>query len=117
MYCQAVPLYVLGAFQYEGQREAASIYDNIPASTEILLTHAPPHGICDKTKRGVHAGCPVLATRLSSEALSRCKLHVFGHIHEAYGAQISFPETAQERVSVNAAMPNSSIAVIVDLLN
>jgi len=113
----AVPRYVLGAFQYEGHREAEQIHANIPASTEILLTHTPPHGICDETKRGANAGCPVLAARLASEDLSRCRLHVFGHIHEAYGADISSPDTDQERVSVNAAMPNAVVATIVDLLN
>lgn len=114
---QAVPRYELGSFQYEGSAEAQAIYSRIPSSTEILLTHTPPYGICDETKRQKRAGCPTLAERLSSEDLNGLRLHVFGHIHEAYGTWVTPPESSHERVSVNAAMPNSDCAVIVDLLN
>jgi hypothetical protein len=50
---------------------------------DIMVTHGPPFGILDETKRGVQAGCEHL-----SYAVSRCKprLHTFGHIHEAWGA-------------------------------
>lgn len=60
---------------------------------------------------GVHAGCPTLSTTL--DELKQCKLHVFGHIHEAHGAII---HEGVERVSVNAAMVGGyGQAVIVDL--
>ncbi len=36
------------------------------------------------TRRGENAGCQVLSTVL--EELRHCKMHVFGHIHEAHGA-------------------------------
>ncbi|KAI0689442.1 Metallo-dependent phosphatase [Cytidiella melzeri] len=113
----AVRRYRLGAFQYVGRDEAKSIYARIPPSTEILLTHTPPHGTCDMTKRGVNAGCLTLAEQLSSDDLCHVKLHVFGHIHEAHGAVMTSPDMPNERVNVNAAMPSSDNAVIVDLLN
>ncbi|KAI0086417.1 Metallo-dependent phosphatase [Irpex rosettiformis] len=113
----AVPRYVPGSFQYEGTIAAQAIYSRIPPSTEILLTHTPPHGICDETKRHKRAGCPVLTKRLANEDLNCIRLHVFGHIHEAYGAYVTPPEVPNERVSVNAALPNSDCAIIVDLLN
>ncbi|KOC11508.1 Ser/Thr protein [Aspergillus flavus AF70] len=51
---------------------------------DIMLTHGPPYGILDKVV-GTHAsvGCENLF-----RAVERAKprLHVFGHIHEAYGA-------------------------------
>ena len=112
-----MPKYVLGAFQYEGSKEAQAIYSQIPSSTEILLTHTPPYGICDETKRHKRAGCPVLAERLASEDMNRVRLHVFGHIHEAYGTYVTPPDHPNERVSVNAAVHDSDCAVIVDLLN
>ena len=101
-----------------GSKEGDEIYARIPRSTEILLTHTPPYGICNLSKRGKHAGCPSLASRLDSEDLANCRLHVFGHIHEAYGATLSGPEGLRNsRVSVNAALYNDEIPVIVDLLN
>ncbi len=87
-----------------------AIYKRIPRDTEILLTHTPAYGVLDMTKRG-HAGCQVLSTTL--EELGQCRMHVFGHIHEAHGA--IFHEE-RERVSVNAAMSGGhGQPVIVDL--
>jgi len=88
-----------------------AIYKRIPRDTEILLTHTPAFGVLDTTKRGTNAGCPVLSTAL--EELRQCRMHVFGHIHEAHGAII---HEGGERVSVNAAMSGGyGQAVIVDL--
>jgi predicted phosphodiesterase len=54
----------------------------IPEGIDILVTHTPPYGICDRTLRGEPAGCEDLL-----EAVRRIKpkVHVFGHIHEGYG--------------------------------
>lgn len=97
------------------------IYARIPSDTEILLTHTPPHEVLDKTRRGKHAGCDVLAARL--EQLHACRLHVFGHIHEAHGASIA-GEKDQDgandrtgRVSINAALPLDKQAIVIDLKN
>ncbi|KAL1683543.1 Metallo-dependent phosphatase-like protein [Schizophyllum commune] len=94
----AAARYSIGAFQYETKTEAEVIYSRIPADTEILLTHTPPYRIHDKTRHGIHAGCPVLARRLPE--LQQCRLHVFGHIHESCGASID----EKGMVSVNAAL-------------
>jgi Icc-related predicted phosphoesterase len=62
-------------------------------------------------KRGVHAGCKILSGTVGE--LQRCKMHVFGHIHEAHGGLV---HSDGERVSVNAAMEGYyGQAVIVDL--
>lgn len=112
---QAAPRYALGSFQYtENSGEGEALYKQIPSSTEILLTHTPPHGICDETRRGVFAGCPELTARMNEPDLKRCRLHVFGHIHEAHGFHIS---EEHGRVSVNAAVHGKSLPIIVDLLN
>ena len=49
-----------------------------------MMTHGPPHGILDATTTGEKVGCEHLL-----RAARRCKprLHCFGHIHEAWGAQ------------------------------
>lgn len=115
----AAPKYAHGAFQYKsGSPEAEEVYSQIPPTTEILLTHTPPHGICDTTRKGVKAGCPALASKLASGDLNRLRLHVFGHIHEAHGAEVQ-PASATnvQRIYVNAAVPNSLLPTIVDLLD
>ncbi|KAH9048493.1 Metallo-dependent phosphatase-like protein [Lactarius hengduanensis] len=95
----AAPRFMPGSFQYE---------TDIP---EILLTHTPAYGVLDVARRGAHAGCKTLSATLGE--LKQCKLHVFGHIHEAHGGLIH-PDGG--RVSVNAAMADGyGQAVIVDL--
>ena len=113
---QAAPFYSVGAFQYEPGGGKA-IYDRIPALTDILMTHTPSLGVGDITKRGKHAGCPELAERLTHEDLQNCRLHVFGHIHEARGATVvgQTPKNPAGRVSVNAALPRVPLPIIVDL--
>ncbi|KAF9234760.1 Metallo-dependent phosphatase [Melanogaster broomeanus] len=108
----AAPVYVEGAFQYASPTEAKGIYNRIPNDTEILLTHTPPYKILDTTKKGSHAGCRGLLYRLNR--LKYCRLHVFGHIHEAAGSQVDNAEGVP-RVSANAAMQRCESAVVVDL--
>lgn len=62
------------------------------------------------TRRGVNAGCPILTATLAE--LGQCKMHVFGHIHEAHGVVVH----EGGGVSVNAALLGGyGQAVIVDL--
>ncbi|QDS67896.1 hypothetical protein FKW77_008218 [Venturia effusa] len=55
------------------------------ANVDIVMTHGPPHMHLDKCFSGTRAGCPHLLTALNRV---RPKLHCFGHIHEAWGAEI-----------------------------
>ncbi|PHN01102.1 metallophosphatase domain-containing protein [Flavilitoribacter nigricans] len=57
-------------------------WDLIPESTDLLLTHTPPQGILDQSSSGLTLGCEELKQRL---AFIRPRVHVFGHIHAAYG--------------------------------
>ncbi|KAL1970646.1 hypothetical protein VTN77DRAFT_4290 [Rasamsonia byssochlamydoides] len=51
---------------------------------DILLTHGPPYGILDQVYySGESVGCENL---LKACVRARPRLHVFGHIHEGYGA-------------------------------
>ncbi|KAJ4524886.1 hypothetical protein HRR83_000524 [Exophiala dermatitidis] len=53
-------------------------------NVDIMLTHGPPYGILDRTKTNVNVGCEHLR-----RAVERCRprVHCFGHIHEAWGAE------------------------------
>ena len=70
----------------------------IPENIDILVTHGPPQGILDKTARGNEAGCEDLLVTLDR---ARPRIHVFGHIHEAYG-QVQQDET----LFINASILN-----------
>jgi predicted phosphohydrolase len=62
----------------------AARWARIPADTDVLVTHCPPHRIADRTFDGCHAGCEALRARVAELGLS---CHVFGHIHEGYGTE------------------------------
>ena len=70
------------AFNLERGAALAEKWAMIPDSTDLLITHGPPHGILDACFDGRRVGCEEL-TRAVERV--RPKLHVFGHIHEAYG--------------------------------
>jgi len=72
------------AFNRERGEEIKKHWDLIPHNTDILITHGPPHGILDKTASGQKVGCEELRERLE---IVKPKIHVFGHIHEAYGSE------------------------------
>ncbi len=67
--------------RYRGEQIAAE-WAKIPEGIDILVTHGPPMGILDKTSRGELVGCQDLLDRIQT---IRPRLHIFGHIHEAYG--------------------------------
>lgn len=70
------------AFNKRGE-EIKKHWDMIPNDTDVLITHGPVKGILDNTADGDRAGCPYLYDRIIQ--LDDLKLHVCGHIHEAYG--------------------------------
>lgn len=59
-------------------------WDNIPANTDILITHGPAFGFVDEveSRRGQHLGCELLRKRIEE---IRPKIHVCGHIHSGNG--------------------------------
>jgi len=65
-----------------GGEELARVWARVPAGVDVLLSHSPAHGILDRTERGEPVGCERLRAELPR---IRPRLHVFGHIHEAYG--------------------------------
>jgi predicted phosphodiesterase len=57
-------------------------WDLIPPGIDILITHGPMFGTLDSNKSGQLVGCKDLFNRINE---IDPKVHVFGHIHEAYG--------------------------------
>lgn len=70
------------AFNRERGPEIRRHWDLIPAGLDILITHGPPAGILDQVVRGERVGCADLAAAIRER---KPRVHVFGHIHEAYG--------------------------------
>ncbi|WAR47104.1 metallophosphoesterase family protein [Methylomonas rapida] len=76
--------YFDGAFDLNRQQDLVEKWNKIPKDTDVLITHTPPYGTLDKTRRGNHAGCRDLAKIVQTINL---KAHIFGHIHEHAGKQ------------------------------
>lgn len=70
------------AFNLPRGRMLAEKWQLIPAQTDVLITHGPPYGIGDQIHSGEHVGCQDLLQRVR---LIQPRVHIFGHIHEAYG--------------------------------
>jgi Icc-related predicted phosphoesterase len=92
------------AFGLNTEPDLEEKFKLIPADTDILITHAPPFGILDGTRRNPR--------RFGSSALRgqypriAPKLHVFGHIHEGHGQFVNGTRY------VNAAQLNSDYEAI-----
>ena len=74
------------AFNRERGVEINKHWKLIPKNTDILITHGPPSGILDLVNADRTVGCEDLLKRINS---IKPKVHVFGHIHEAYGSEVS----------------------------
>ena len=71
------------AFTCDTEEELYEKWKLIPKGTHILVTHSPSSGVLDEVGEGKHEGSESL---IKPMILSGCKLHIFGHIHEAYGS-------------------------------
>ena len=90
-----VPNLPFHAFSKDGE-DLRSAWSAIPEGLDILITHTPPKGVLDTSRRGTSHGCEMLARRLD-KAVPR--LHCFGHVHAGAGWQ----ENSQHRISLNAS--------------
>jgi Icc-related predicted phosphoesterase len=88
------------AFNRERGKSIRKHWEMIPADTDILITHCPPFGILDFNNKGKYEGCQDLLEIVQQKIKPR--LHVFGHLHDAYG-RIQIGET----LFVNASIVNT----------
>jgi predicted phosphodiesterase len=89
------------AWNKERGPEIRAVWDNIPTlSIDVLLTHGPAYHVLDWVGKQ-RVGCEDLR-----EALDRVqpKLHVFGHIHAAYGKARTFAFEGRTTECYNAAV-------------
>jgi len=85
-----------GAFGLSSEQDRKKVYAQIPQDTDVLISHGPPFGILDSSPiSNLPQGCREL---LDTVMRIRPKLHVFGHIHGAYGIF-----QTQQTTFVNAA--------------
>lgn len=100
------------AFTVHDDEELADKFAKIPHDTDILITHCPPFGVLDKIpyKSDYSNGYEHVGSRYLYawfKYVGRPKLHVFGHIHEAYGEAEVFAGYNDTMVkSVNASHVN-----------
>lgn len=80
------PMFFNWAFMREDE-DLKEYWDKIPDDTDVLVTHGPPFAILDQTRRGPNAGSETLRQAVLGRVLP--KVHIFGHIHEAYGETAS----------------------------
>ena len=78
------PTFYHWAFNLDRGAPIAAVWDRIPSDVDILLTHGPPLGRGDLCVSGARAGCLELLRAVQGRV--RPRFHVFGHIHEGYGA-------------------------------
>jgi len=71
------------AFNKDRGHDINEIWNTIPDDTDMVITHSPIYGYCDKTANtNENVGCADLYHRLHEV---KPHLHFSGHIHEAYG--------------------------------
>ncbi len=80
------PWFYNWAFNRQRGEEIKKHWNLIPDGTNVLITHGPPKGFFDMTTRGENCGCEDLFKAVER---IRPQYHLFGHIHEGYGIEMS----------------------------
>ena len=92
------PRFLNWAFN-EDRDKIHKYWDKIPNDTDVLITHGPPEGIRDYIiDKGIVVGKGCASLRVRVEQVNPC-LHVFGHLHLAYGAAV-----VRDTMFVNASI-------------
>jgi Icc-related predicted phosphoesterase len=77
------PEFMNWAFNRRRGEDIQKHWDLIPEGIDVLITHGPPAGFQDWTRRGGESlGCRNLRNTVSK---IKPQVHVFGHIHGGYG--------------------------------
>ena len=76
------------AFTVDTEEELAEKWLTCPEDVDILVTHSPPYGVLDLAGHFDFSRDKRCGSRTLSHIFERINpsLHVFGHIHESYGA-------------------------------
>lgn len=90
-------------------------WDKIPEETNVLITHGPPQGILDttyeygKAPEGKHVGSFGLREKVFERGLPELRAHIFGHIHESFGATSQAPNRPNKFYNVAQSNVNNEI--------
>jgi Icc-related predicted phosphoesterase len=109
------PTFFNWAFNRDRGEAIKKHWDLIPKGTDVLITHGPPHKICDLAPAGKgfykHVGC---ADLFEAALRIQPKLHLFGHIHFSGGTSFVMPKTIYVNASIldEAYMINNKPLVI-----
>ncbi|HLT37854.1 MAG TPA: metallophosphatase domain-containing protein [Enhygromyxa sp.] len=106
------PWFLSWAFNLPRGPELAAKWALIPDDTDVLVTHGPPHGILDRTYDHEPVGCEQLRIALGRV---RPRVHVFGHIHEGYGAAFVDGTLFVNASTCTLAYRPTNPAIVVDL--
>jgi Icc-related predicted phosphoesterase len=101
------------AFNLQRGKATQSKSQQIPTETDILMTHGPPLGRGDLCSHGGRAGC--IDTLREVQNRVKPALHVFGHIHEGYGATYDGQTTYVNACSCNLAYHAVQPAIVFDV--
>eukprot|EP00930_Biecheleria_cincta_P084921 TRINITY_DN74341_c0_g1_i1.p1 TRINITY_DN74341_c0_g1~~TRINITY_DN74341_c0_g1_i1.p1 ORF type:complete len:317 (+),score=38.87 TRINITY_DN74341_c0_g1_i1:26-976(+) len=89
------------------------VWQKIPEGIDILVTHGPPLGHGDLCSGGNRAGCADLLHEVQSRV--RPRYHVFGHVHEGYGATSDGQTTFINASTCTFQYKPTNPAVVVDV--
>lgn len=107
------------AFNLNRGAEMAEKWKLIPADTNILITHGPPHGILDEVPKKYwieNTGCEALRKRVEQlAAFGKLKLHIFGHIHCGYGTAENFGVKFVNASNCNESYQPTQLPIVIDL--
>lgn len=99
------------AFNADRGEEIRRHWAKIP-DCDILVTHGPPYGVCDKNLEGEHVGCADLRNVILRK---RPKIHVCGHIHEGYGTALLGRTTVINASSCTRAYRPENPPITIDI--
>ncbi len=111
--CPWTPMFMDWAFMY-GHQQDRSFWKGIPSDIDILITHGPPMGICDRNMQGESCGSSGLRQRVSEISP---KLHLFGHIHPGYGVFVEETDSSgliemKRTMFINSAVSNDMNRIV-----
>jgi Icc-related predicted phosphoesterase len=106
------PEYYGWAFNLPRGAALRAKWQQIPTTTQVLITHGPPQGIGDLTVRHEYAGCVDLRTAVDE---LQPRVHVFGHIHEGYGIYTGEHTTFINACSLSVDKQLMNMPIVFDL--
>lgn len=77
------PTFFDWGFNVERGDSIKEVWSKIPTTTDVLITHGPPHGFGDELLTRERVGCESLLDEIKHRI--KPKVHIFGHIHNGYG--------------------------------